>query len=72
MAVDSSGNVYIADTQNRTIRRSGAVTAPTIVTQPVSRAVALLHGRPARIETGGGLIEARPADGGIEIGRAHV
>jgi diaminopimelate epimerase len=32
-----------------------------------SRAVALLHGRPARIETGGGLIEARPTDGGIAV-----
>ena len=40
IAVDSTGNVYVADSQNRTIRRSGAVTAPTIVTQPVSVAVA--------------------------------
>ncbi len=32
-----------------------------------SRAVALLHGGPARIETGGGLIEVRPADGGIAV-----
>jgi hypothetical protein len=37
VAVDSSGNVYIADTQNRTIRRSGAVTAPTIATQPANK-----------------------------------
>lgn len=36
VAVDSAGNVYIADSQNRTIRRSGAVTAPTITTQPVN------------------------------------
>jgi len=38
-----------------------------------SRAVALLHGGPARIETGGGLIEAHPADGGIavDMGEPH-
>ncbi|MFM5883881.1 MAG: diaminopimelate epimerase [Novosphingobium sp.] len=32
-----------------------------------SRAVALLHGKPARIETAGGMIEALPKDGGIAI-----
>ncbi|WP_296678762.1 diaminopimelate epimerase [Novosphingobium sp.] len=32
-----------------------------------SRAVALLHGKPARIETAGGMIEALPTDGGIAI-----
>ncbi|MBD3729438.1 MAG: diaminopimelate epimerase [Sphingomonadales bacterium] len=32
-----------------------------------SRAVALLHGKPARIETAGGMIDARPADGGIAV-----
>lgn len=32
-----------------------------------SRAVALLHGKPARIETAGGTIEALPTDGGIAI-----
>ena len=32
-----------------------------------SRAVALLHGRSARIETAGGLIEARPAENGIAV-----
>ena len=40
VTVDSSGNLYIADTQNRTIRRSGAVTAPTITTQPVNKSAA--------------------------------
>ena len=40
IAVDSSGNVYIADSLNRTIRRSGAVSAPTITTQPTNKAVA--------------------------------
>ena len=39
IAVDTAGNVYIADTQNRTIRRSGATTAPTITAQPVNTAV---------------------------------
>lgn len=32
-----------------------------------SRAVALLHGKPARIETAGGLIEAMPGEHGIAI-----
>jgi diaminopimelate epimerase len=32
-----------------------------------TRAVGLLHGAPARIETAGGLISASPADGGISV-----
>ncbi len=32
-----------------------------------TRAVGLLHGAPARIETAGGLITASPADGGISV-----
>lgn len=40
IAVDTAGNVYIADSQNRTIRRSGAVTAPTITSQPVNASTA--------------------------------
>ncbi len=32
-----------------------------------SRAVALLHGTPARIETDGGIISVRPSDGGIAV-----
>lgn len=38
-----------------------------------SRAVALLHGQPASIETAGGLIFAQPADGGIavDMGEPH-
>ncbi len=40
IAVDSSGNVYVADSQNRTIRRSGAVTAASITTQPANTSVA--------------------------------
>lgn len=32
-----------------------------------SRAVAFLHGEPARIETGGGIITARPAESGIAV-----
>lgn len=32
-----------------------------------SRAVALLHGAPARIETEGGIIEARPGEAGISV-----
>ena len=40
IAVDAASNLYIADSQNRTIRRSGATTAPTIAAQPVNVAVA--------------------------------
>ncbi len=36
IALDSSGNIYVADTRNHTVRRSGNVTAPTITTQPQS------------------------------------
>jgi diaminopimelate epimerase len=32
-----------------------------------TRAVALLHGEPASIETAGGVLEVRPADGGIAV-----
>ncbi|HTN15416.1 MAG TPA: diaminopimelate epimerase [Sphingomonadaceae bacterium] len=32
-----------------------------------TRAVALLHGEPATIETVGGILQARPADGGISV-----
>ena len=34
LAVDSSGNIFIADTRNHTIRRSGSVSAPSIQTHP--------------------------------------
>ncbi|MBI5689797.1 MAG: immunoglobulin domain-containing protein [Verrucomicrobia bacterium] len=43
IAVDSAGNLFIADTRNHTIRRSGNVSAPTITTQPVA-AVAVAGG----------------------------
>jgi DNA-binding beta-propeller fold protein YncE len=39
VAVTSAGNLYIADTRNHTIRRSGSTTAPGIVTQPQNRTV---------------------------------
>ncbi len=38
VTVDSSGNVYIADTRNHTIRRTGSTSAPGITTQPQNRA----------------------------------
>ena len=37
IAVDTLGNIYVADTRNHTIRRSGTVSAPQIQTHPVSR-----------------------------------
>ncbi|MCX6954672.1 MAG: immunoglobulin domain-containing protein, partial [Verrucomicrobia bacterium] len=40
ITVDSSGNLYIADSQNRTIRRSGAVTGAVIATQPTNASAA--------------------------------
>jgi diaminopimelate epimerase len=36
-----------------------------------TRAVGLLHGAPARIETAGGLISASPAEGGIAVEMGH-
>lgn len=41
IAVDGAGNLYISDTRNHTIRRSGSVAAPTIVTHPQSRVAAV-------------------------------
>ncbi len=37
ISVDTNSNVYIADTRNHTIRRSGTTTAPSISTQPANR-----------------------------------
>lgn len=34
ITVDTSGNLYIADTRNNSIRRSGSVSAPSVQTQP--------------------------------------
>ncbi len=34
LTVDGSGNLFIVDTRNQTIRRSGSVSAPSIQTQP--------------------------------------
>jgi hypothetical protein len=36
ITVDTLGNVYVADTRNQTIRRTGVVSAPTITTQPAN------------------------------------
>ncbi len=36
VAVDSAGNIYVADTRNQTVRRTGLVTAPSIITQPAN------------------------------------
>ena len=41
IAVDFGGNVFVADTRNHTIRRSGTAAPPTFVTQPVSRSAAV-------------------------------
>ncbi len=39
IAVDATNNIFISDTRNHTIRRSGNVTAPTITTQPQAAVV---------------------------------
>jgi len=39
VAVDSSGNVYVADTSNQTIRKGMIVSLPTITSQPQSQTV---------------------------------
>lgn len=39
LTLDANGNIFIADTRNNTIRRSGTVSAPAITTQPQGRAV---------------------------------
>lgn len=36
-----------------------------------SRAVAVLHGKPAKVETAGGLIAVRPGDGQAEVAMGH-
>ncbi|MDP3072015.1 MAG: putative Ig domain-containing protein [Opitutaceae bacterium] len=41
LVVDINGNLYIADTGNHTIRRTGSTTAPQITTQPANRAAGL-------------------------------
>lgn len=38
VVVDTNGNIYVADTGNNTIRRTGTTTAVQITTQPASRA----------------------------------
>ena len=43
IVVDAAGVIFIADTRNHTIRRSGSVAAPSIATQPQS-AVAVVGG----------------------------
>jgi DNA-binding beta-propeller fold protein YncE len=40
IAVDASGNVYVADTGNATIRRTGSATGPVIITNPADTAAA--------------------------------
>jgi sugar lactone lactonase YvrE len=41
IAVDAAGKIYVSDTRNHTIRRSGTVTAPQIQTQPAAVASAV-------------------------------
>ena len=39
VAVDSAGDLYVADTKNHTVRRGSLLGAPLILTQPVSQTV---------------------------------
>src|SRR6185436_20935727 len=39
LAVDSSGNLFIGDTNNQTIRKGGLTAAPSIGTQPGNQSV---------------------------------
>lgn len=39
VVVDADGNLYVADTRNEAIRRSGTTTAPVILTEPQNRTV---------------------------------
>jgi len=39
IAVDSAGNIYVADTNNHTVRQSTTAVSPAIQTQPVSQSV---------------------------------
>lgn len=39
IAVDTSGNIWVTDTFNHTIRRSGGLAAPQITTSPVAKSV---------------------------------
>lgn len=41
VAIDISGNVYVADTRNHTIRRSGSPTAPQFTQHPANRIAAV-------------------------------
>lgn len=44
VVLDSNNNLYVADTVNQVIRRSGSTTAPSIILQPGNRTVALGQG----------------------------
>lgn len=73
LAVDSAGNIYIADTQNRTIRRSGAVTAPSITTQPSNVSTAPNTSATFRVVAAGAPAptvfhwQRKPADGSTDF-----
>ncbi|MBL9201349.1 MAG: immunoglobulin domain-containing protein [Opitutaceae bacterium] len=41
LVLDANSNLYIADTSNHVIRRTGSTAAPTIVTHPADRTVAV-------------------------------
>lgn len=41
VVIDANGNLYVADTNNHVIRRSGSTTAPAIITQPADRVVSV-------------------------------
>ena len=61
---DAQGVDFALDFWNNDGSRAGACGNAT-------RAVALLHGQPARIETAGGILEVHPDEGGVSVDMAE-
>jgi YVTN family beta-propeller protein len=53
IVLDANGNLFIADTANHVIRRSGSTVAPSIVTPPANRTVAVGQSATFTVAAGG-------------------